>query len=389
MTETKAKIIAAAEELFAEKGGKATKIADIAGKAGVVDSNVYLYFKGKQDLLFSVAYERIVEALALLKEHLQGISEPWSKLGKMVWYSLRYNDQHPDFTRILLFECRSNKNYYTSPAYTLMRQHAGILLEILQQGAAQGAFRTDINMALVRDLIYGTIDFETISCLAAGEIVESSPDLERIMTVLRKMLEPAKEQSEEDKEEKILAAAEKAFARHGYANTKVTDIARLAQVAEGTLYEYFRNKEDLLLSIPARRFQEHLAKMPEAFHIVSPLRKLRRFMRYHFSLYLPNRDFLKVFLLDVQLNPRFYKSSAYNGYRKYLSTFEEIIREGQADNSFRSDIDARIIRNMFLGAFSHMALRWIMLDTSEDLDKMEEIDEVINLFAESISAGND
>ncbi len=389
MPQTKIKIISAAEELFAEKGVKETTIAAIARKAGVADSNVYLYFKSKQDLLFSVAYERFLEALDMLNEHLQGITEPWSRLSKMIWYSLRYNDQHPEYVRILLFECRSRKQYYTSPAYSLMRRHAGILLNILQQGIDQGDFRSDINPALIRDVVYGTFDFETISCLAAGEIKESIHDLDDLMLIFRLMLSPpSREMKEKDKEARILAAAEKAFSRYGYNHAKVTDIAGMAHVAEGTIYEYFKNKEDLLLTIPARRFQDHLKKMPETFHIKTPLRKLRRFMRYHFSLYLPNRDFLRVFLLDVQLNIRFYRSSAYQDYKKYIATFEQIVREGQEDGSFRKDINPRVLRNMFLGAFSHMALRWIMIGNGEDIDKMHEIDEVIDLFANSVIKGS-
>lgn len=384
MSATRARIISAAEELFAEKGVKETTIASIARRAGIVDSNVYQYFRGKQDLLFSVACERIAESLELLEEHLQGISEPWSLLSKMIWYSLHYNDQHPEYARLLLFECRSNKKYYSSPAYTLMRRHAGILSGILRKGIDQGVFRKDIKPALIRDVVYGTFDFETISSLAAREIDQSADDLDDLMIILRTMLTPVEERRK-NKKEKILAAAEKAFSRYGYKDAKVSDIAGLARVAEGSIYEYFKNKEDLLLTIPALRLRDHLNKLPEAFHARSPLRKLRRFMRHHFSLYVPDRDFLKVFLLDIQLNIKFYRSSAYKDYKEYTSAFENIIAEGQEDGSFRKDINARIFRNMFLGAFSHTGLRWIMIGSKGGVDKMQEIEELIDLFSNSLT----
>lgn len=390
MADTKTKILAAAETLIAENGIKATTIAAIARKAGVADSHAYQYFKGKEDLLFAVAFERFTDSNELLEEHLQGISETWSKLSKMIWYSLRYNDKHPGYVRILCFECRSNEKYYQSPAYQLMRRHSEIFLNIIQQGVDEGIFRNDINFSLIRDIVYGTIDMEAISCVATREIQESSRDLDDIMTIITAILSNPKNDVKPDREEKvkrILAAAEKEFALHGFVKARVTEVARKANVSEGTVYDYFKNKEELLLSVPVKRFQDHLENMHEAFELKTPIRRLRRLIRYHFALYLPNRDFLKVFLLDIQLNVRFYTSDVYEDYKKYLEVFEDVIIEGQKDGSFRKEINPRVFRNMFLGAFSHVALRWIMLGNDKDVDKMKEIDLIVDMFSNAVLAG--
>lgn len=384
VTKTKSNILKAAEELISEKGIAATTISAIAAEAGVADSLVYQYFKNKEGLLFAVAEDCFSEAVAQLEEHLAGIRDPWARLEKMVWYSLRYNDRHPGYVRILLFECRSNQNFYRTPAYRLMRRHAGILRDILDAGVQAGAFRRDANTTLLRDILYGTFDFEAIGRLAIGEVDKTCEDLEDILSIMRPMLCARPAGKTPSKEAAILAAAEKIFSRDGYMGTKVAEIAKQAQVAEGTVYEYFGNKESLLLSIPARRFRDHLQTLPETFHIRTPLRKLRRLIRYHFSLFLPNRDFLKVFLLDTQLNIRFYRSEAFDSYRKYFSLFEQILEEGQADGSFRSDIQPRVFRTMFLGAFSHMALRWVILNGREEIDKMREIDQIVDLFSEAV-----
>ena len=384
MTKTKSNILVSAEKLIADKGIAATTISAIASQAGVADSLVYQYFENKEGLLFAVAEERFTEALQQIEDHLAGIGEPWSRLSKMVWYSLMYNDRHPGYVRILLFECRSNKNFYLTPAYQLMRRHWAILRDIIETGVRQGVFRSDVNSDLIRDIIYGTFDFEAISRLATGEIAETTTDLEDILTILKAMLYAPQEPETPGKEAAILEAAEKTFSRDGYLNAKVAEIARQAQVAEGTIYEYFKNKEQLLLAIPAERFKTHLEMLPETFTIKTPLRKLRRLIRYHFSLFLPNRDFLKVFLLDIQLNIRFYSSEAFTDYRKYFSLFEQIVQEGQADGSFRRDINPRVFRTMFLGAFSHVALRWVILNSREEIDKMHEIDQLVDLFADAV-----
>ena len=89
---TKWKILAAAEEVMSQKGFASSSISEIARKANVTDSVIYQYFKGKQDLLFSVPGEKLKNQLALLKEHLAGIPDVQSQLQKVMWLQLRYHD---------------------------------------------------------------------------------------------------------------------------------------------------------------------------------------------------------------------------------------------------------------------------------------------------------
>jgi TetR/AcrR family fatty acid metabolism transcriptional regulator len=381
----KAKILRAAEEIMSQKGLAEATISEIAHKAGVTDSVIYQYFKGKEDLLFSIPGERMKEVLALLDEQLQGIPDAESRLSKMIWYHLRYNDTHPGYSRILLLECRSSKDFYGTPAYRLIRKYAGILSGILKQGVDHGLFRPDLDIRLLRDVVLGTLDWETIGCLAIGEVEESASDLENIMSLVHAMITP-RGGGEVSKSDRILTAAERIFAEKGFMKAKVSEIAKLAQVSEGTVYEYFENKEDVLSSIPVKRFEQYLDQLPETFQIKSPLRKLRRFIKHHFSLFLTERDFLKVFLLQIQLNKRFYGSKAFDSFRSYFRVIEDIIEEGKAEGSFRSDVNARVFRNMFLGTFSHVALRWVILAQEGETDKMHEIYQVTNLLALAVKA---
>jgi TetR/AcrR family fatty acid metabolism transcriptional regulator len=379
------KILNAAEEVMSQKGLTESTISEIGRKAEVADSVIYQYFKGKEDLLFSIPGERMKEVLLLLNEQLKGILDATSRLSKMIWFHLSYNDMHPGYARILLLECRSSQDFYLTPAYKLIRQYSGILSDILTQGVKDGSFRPDLELHLIRDIILGLLDAETISCLVTGEVEESSSDLEDIMSLIYPML-IIKPDDELKKPERILLAAEKVFAKKGFTKAKISEIAKLAQVAEGTVYEYFTNKEDLLLSIPEKRFKKYATNLPEVFEIRSPLRKLRRFITHHFWLFLKERNFLQVFLFQIQLNKRFYGTKAFESYRTYFEFLEEIIEEGKLDGTFRADINTRILRNLFLGTFSHLGLRWILIGESTDADKMQEINKVTDLICAAVVA---
>ena len=104
-------ILDAGEEVMSEKGLKNSSIAEIAKKAGVTDSLIYNYFKGKEDLLFSIPGRRMKEVLKDLSEQLQGIPDPISRLSKMIWFHLHFNDTYRGYARLLLLECRSTETF--------------------------------------------------------------------------------------------------------------------------------------------------------------------------------------------------------------------------------------------------------------------------------------
>ena len=384
MNETKAKILQVAEELIFEKGVARTTIAQIARKAEVSDSLAYQYFKDKEDLVFSVAYQRLEDTWNELSEQLQGIIDPRSQLGRVIWFGLRYNDRHQDYVRNLMFEYRSNKDFYNSPAYEFIRKHSKLTLLILKQGIDQGIFRSDVDMRLVREIIYGALDFEAVDCAITGEIAESSSDWQDFMSLILSMIEEKRRPVDPGKRERILLCAEKVFAENGFAKAKIADIAAMAGIAESSIYDFFEGKENLLLSITEMRLDGSMALLPETFDIKTPLRRLRRFIRFHFDLYMQNRDFLKIFIMDNLLGHRFYASRAFDRFREHIKVFEEIIEEGKTSGAFRRDVNTRLFRNMFLGAFTHMALRWIIFDEKR-FDKMSEVSRLLDLLSASVT----
>lgn len=380
MQKTKSRILSVAEELISRDGIGNTTIAKIARKANVSDSLLYQHFAGKQDLLFSVALLKVEESIELMAEQLQGIRDAESKLSKMIWYGLRYHDQHPGYTRVLMFECRSNREFYKSPGQKMMQNHSRMLLNILREGVNSGIFRDDIDMRLVGDIIYGTLDLEAIYCMVSEEQKKGVDDFEGLISLVMPMVTSIYNPQAERKKDVILNAAEKIFSENTFAKSTISQVAKEAQVAEGSIYDYFKNKEDLLNSVAERKFQEHLKKLPQIFNISSSERKLRRLMRYHFTLYCTNRRFLHVFLTQILYNINFYHSRAYNSFATYLDYLEETVEGGKADGSFRKDVNTRIFRNMFLGAFSHMTIRWLLVEKNREYDRMREIDRILDLL---------
>ena len=382
---TRQQILAAAEQIMTKRPYEST-ISEIASSAGVADSVIYHYFKNKEDLLFSIMGEHLKEVILKLNEQLEGILEPTSRLSKMIWFHLTYNFGHKDYSRLLLFECRSNRNFYHHETYDLVRQYAGVLLSILKDGVELGVFR-DVNMRLVRDIIFGVLDLETIRNLCLSEFEPTAMDLKQLMAHISAMIEFRHTQSalDPDKSRRILGSAEKVFAEKSYNKATIGDIARNAFVAEGTVYEYFKNKEDLLLSIPKIRLKEFIDQLEGVFEIKTPLRKLRRFIRYHFFLFLTEIDFLKVFLLNIHLNSSFYSSDAYPLFQNYISLADEILEEGKRDGSFRAEVDNNIFKNLFWGGFTHMVLRWIVLNQQTKIDKTNEISEMVSLLQSAVS----
>jgi len=376
-------ILDAAEKILSQRGLADTKISEIAQEAHVAVSVIYQYFKGKEDLVFSIVERKMKEILLLLDEHLQGIKDAESRLGKMIWFYLKFNEMNPGYARIFILDCLFSKEFYASPAYDLVRQYASILLDILEQGVKEKSFRSDIDIRVVRDVVLGFLGCEVFMYSALGEMDSCVPDFEAVLSLVSAMI-TAKAEPHFNKAEIIMQAAEKIFSEKGFMKATIAEIANRAQVAEGTVYEYFENKENLLLSISEKRLEEYQKQLPDLFHIKDPVRKLRRFIRYFFSAFFSDRDFLKVFLLEVQLSFRFFGSKALDLFKDYFHIIEEIIEEGKAGGSFRSDVDARVFRNMLIGTFNNLTLRWFILDHGKHTDKMEKIDRITDLLCSSV-----
>ena len=387
MTENKRLfILQAAGEVLAAKGKKAT-IGEIASAAGVTVSAIYHYFRNKEDLIFSVIDEGLVRSLDELNNHLAAIRDPVSKLSKCIWLQFKGHQDHPVYTTLLMFECRANSEFREHKAFKGIKRWSDTVLGILAEGIETGAFSSNLNIILARDAILGLLDVENIFSLIAGDPEQSGDDIDKITDMVLAMISSRDDGQMEEKgmAERILLAAEQVFAINGFENATITGIANLAGVSEGAIYEYYKNKEDVLFSIMDARFENQIGTLGEIFQITSPLRKLRRFFKYHFMLHASQPMFTRIFLRDGLYNQAFYKSQAYSRFMEHLEIIDDIMIEGQKAGVFRADLDRRVYKNLFLGTFAHISLRWQFKSPGADIDKICELNQMADLLTGFLS----
>jgi TetR/AcrR family fatty acid metabolism transcriptional regulator len=164
-----------------------------------------------------------------------------------------------------------------------------------------------------------------------------------------------------DKREAILKAAVRIFAEHGFFNAQVADVARAAGVAAGTVYLYFKSKDDLLISIFDRTMREAIAEGRTALKDVSePIDRLRRIARMHLDRLGRDRDLAVVFQVELRQTTKFMEHFSSTGVRTYLGVIRDVIADGQAAGVFRRDVNPTTAAKVFFGALDEMATNWIL-----------------------------
>src|SRR5919106_4490947 len=164
-----------------------------------------------------------------------------------------------------------------------------------------------------------------------------------------------------DKRDSILKAATQVFARRGYFNAQVADVARAAGVAAGTVYLYFRSKDDLLVSIFERTMKDTLAEGRAAITgIDDPAERLRRIARLHLDRMGRDRDLAVVFQVELRQSTKFMERFSSTYLRDYLGIIRDTIADGQATGVFRSTFNPTIAAKALFGALDEMATNWIL-----------------------------
>jgi TetR/AcrR family fatty acid metabolism transcriptional regulator len=187
-----------------------------------------------------------------------------------------------------------------------------------------------------------------------------------------------------NKREAILRAATRVFARNGYFSSKVADIARAADVADGTVYLYFKSKEEILHSIFDQNMAEAIAagrKLIENSR--DPREKLRRIATLHLERLGADRDLAVVFQVELRGSTKFMQEFSAAGFAEYLDLLRKIFEEGQRAGVFRKDLNAKVVSKILFGALDEMATNWIISKRSYQLAPMAEI--VMDVFLSGVS----
>jgi TetR/AcrR family transcriptional regulator, fatty acid metabolism regulator protein len=186
------------------------------------------------------------------------------------------------------------------------------------------------------------------------------------------------------KRQTIIQAAIEVFGKNSFQNSNISEIAQRANVAEGTIYQYFKNKEDLFFSIPVEKTKEfcreldlHLEGISGAFN------KIKKFIWYYLYFFRMNPEYGRILLLEMRVSKSFIRTRTYNSFRKSASRILKIIREGQEEGVVRKDINIYILRQLILGILEHMVTRWLL--KGEKYDLLENFNGVSDLVIHGIS----
>ena len=182
-----------------------------------------------------------------------------------------------------------------------------------------------------------------------------------------------------DKREAILRAATKVFAGKGYFNSKVADIAKEAGIADGTVYLYFKSKDEILHSVFDRAMAEFIEEgKRELAQFDAPEDKLRRIAELHLEKLGADREMAVVFQVELRGSTKFMEEFSAAGFAEYLDIIRQIIEDGQAKGVFRKDLKPIICAKILYGALDEMVTNWILSRKSYSLKPMA--DEVLKIF---------
>lgn len=163
------------------------------------------------------------------------------------------------------------------------------------------------------------------------------------------------------KYEAILRAAIKVFARSGFFNAKVADVAREAGVADGTVYLYFKNKDDILVSIFNHVMEEALALGRQRLaEVGDPVEKLKRIVHAHLDRIGRDRELAVVFQVELRSSTKFMEQFSATKVTEYLDMIRVVIEEGKRRGVFRKGINTTIAAKVLFGALDEMATNWVL-----------------------------
>lgn len=160
---------------------------------------------------------------------------------------------------------------------------------------------------------------------------------------------------------RIIQAATKIFARKGFYQAKISEIAREAGVADGTIYIYFENKDDILISLFEEEMKTVLDNMVEQISVEKdPVKKLEKFALTHLRLIEQNQNMAEIIQVEVRQSSKFMKEYKNEKFVQYLNIIGDIIREGQEAGIFQADVIPGVMERAFFGALDEMSRYWVL-----------------------------
>ena len=188
-----------------------------------------------------------------------------------------------------------------------------------------------------------------------------------------------------DKRDALLRAAIETFAARGFFNAQVADVARTAGVAAGTVYLYFRGKDDLLISIFEKTMKEAIASGRESIaKHTDPLAQLRTIARLHLDRMSRDRALAVVFQVELRQSTKFMERFSATHLREYLGIIRDVIARGQSMGIFRKTLNATLAAKLLFGMLDEITTNWILSKRRYSL--ANESETIVDLFVRGVGA---
>ncbi|MGG5254844.1 TetR/AcrR family transcriptional regulator [Neobacillus sp. SM06] len=169
----------------------------------------------------------------------------------------------------------------------------------------------------------------------------------------------------------IIDAAVVVIAENGFHQAQVSKIAKQAGVADGTIYLYFKNKEDILISLFEEKMGNFIEKIDQLIAgKESAVEKLLMMITAHFRLLSDDHHLAVVTQLELRQSNKEIRLQINNILKRYLKVIDKILLEGIENGEFSSELDIRLARQMIFGTIDETATSWVMNEEKYDLNAL-------------------
>lgn len=184
----------------------------------------------------------------------------------------------------------------------------------------------------------------------------------------------------------IIDAALEAFAEYGYHNCQVAKIARQAGIADGTIYLYFANKEDLLVSVFREKMNDFIRQLKDLLqHHDTAIDKLSTLVRFHFNYLEKNPSLANFIQIQLRQSDNYIRSGITEPLKHYYQLIEELIKEGKQQGSINPHISEKVSREVIFGSMDEIVSCWVFSNKKYSLSK--NADAVLEILNNGLAVG--
>jgi TetR/AcrR family transcriptional regulator, fatty acid metabolism regulator protein len=188
-----------------------------------------------------------------------------------------------------------------------------------------------------------------------------------------------------DKPQQIIEAAVRVFARKGYYNSRVSDIAREAGIAAGTIYLYFKTKDDILVTLFRDKMADFVGVLRKAIAGEADAdSKIRRLVSLHFRILEESPDLAEVVQVELRQGQKFFRGASSQEIGAYFALIGSVLEEGVAEGRFRSGLPVKVATKILFGAMDQMATSWVLGKRGYRL--VDTADAVAEIFLQGVAA---